>query len=101
MFKRANWQTETIIQGVSRVPVWQAHLAVWMAGLAGGMFIVGLLRSSSILKTSFDRAPEPVLLMSLGFAGFTMFFPLPYIVYLAKELQKTKDRLEQLEVKQA
>ena len=99
MFKKANWQTEIIVQGISRIPIWQAHFIIWMAMGGASMFTIGLLRIGSIPKASLDAIPNSVLLMSLGFACFSLFFPMPYIVYLAKELQKTKTRIEELEGK--
>ena len=101
MFKRENWRTEKIIQGLSRIPTWKAHLLIWMAMLGGVMFAIGLFLAGPTLKANFDKVPESLALMLLGLAGFTLFFPMPYIIYLAKELQKTKARIDELESKKA
>ena len=100
MFNKENWNTERIVKGLSRIPTYQAHFMVCMAMLGGGMFVIGFLWAARMHKEGLGKVPDALGLMGFGAVGFGLFLPLPYIVYLSKELQKTKDRVEELASKQ-
>ena len=96
MFEKENWRTEKIIEGLSRIPTTQAHFVVVMAVLGAIMALIGFFQLEPTLKESLDKVPASLLLMLLGLVGFMLFLPMPYIIYLAKELQKTKAEVDEL-----
>ena len=100
MFNQENWNTEKIVKGLSRIPTYQTHYMVCMAMLGGGVFIVGLLRAARMNKEVLDKVLDALGLMGLVVISFGLCRPLPYIIYLFNELQKTRDRLKELAGKQ-
>ena len=101
MFTKDHWRTENIVQGLARIPLGQVHAVLGLALAGGVMFSVSLFLIRpplpARLQELLDLVPPPVWLLILGFLAFCLFFPLAYIVYLAKELQSAKDRIEKLE----
>jgi len=105
MFEKRNWDADvivaTVVATMSRL-VDGAYLLFCIAMLGGVLFIVGACGlASPQIKTALDNVPDSLFYCVGGWMTFSFFFLFTYLIYLAREVQNSKDRLAELEKKVA
>ena len=98
---KERWKGGDTVQGMARIPTHQVYFLFWAAMLGAMLFVGGILWAGRSFHDAMTKVPPALLVMIIGFFDFTLFLPLSYIIILAKELQKTRDRVEELAGRQS
>ncbi len=92
IFNKRNYQSSTIVKGISRIPSSQANLFLIMGVLLGGsLLLISLF--ACLAETENDDALVFFVLLVVGTFMLNLGMSVPYLVHLSKEVVKIKESL--------
>ena len=89
MFPRKLWHPRFIVRRLSKIPLWHAHFMLFLALLGGLVGLAVLLLCLLDVEALRDKTNSVIAFAIIGVMLFALL-PLPYIIYLAKDVETVR-----------
>ena len=96
MFNKEYYKLDYVTKAISEIPTSQVIIVFAFAMVGACLVIGGFFAGASRIGTDIESIPEYLLLIIIGWMLFTLLLPIAYIVYLFKEIQLLKAKLEDI-----
>lgn len=89
-------QITYVVKSLAKISTFHVLFVFGLAIVSGFLALVGALASSRELDTLMRSMSVGSVAAIIGFLGFAVFFPLTYVIVLAKEIGRLSNDVEQL-----